>query len=205
MIWKIGVAYCADNCRNVICSGAQCAPELRRTSCSVKEISRRTRRTLCAATGAFISVICPLPRKSEVRKVELIYNDFLISDDKSLIQVDRVYEFLKTAYWAESWITREIVALSIENSFCFGVYKDAVLIGFARCITDYSTMYYLADVIIDGNYRGQGLGKALMKFITEHEIFSPLLGVTETRDSHGLYEKYGFKTSKGFAMRKDPH
>ena len=136
--------------------------------------------------------------------MEIKHNDFVISDDKSLIPVDRVYEFLKTTYWAEKWITREIVALSIENSFCFGVYKDTALIGFARCITDYSTTYYLTDVVIDNNYRGQGLGKVLMKFITEHEMFSHLLGVTETRDAHELYEKYGFTVSKGFAMRKDP-
>jgi ribosomal protein S18 acetylase RimI-like enzyme len=136
--------------------------------------------------------------------MEFKYNDFLISDDQSLIQVERVYELLKTAYWAENWITKEIVALSVKNSFCFGIYKDAVLIGFARCVTDYSTLYYLADVVINNNYRGQGLGKELTKFITEHEMFSPLLGVIETKDAHGLYEKYGFKTSKGFAMRKDP-
>ncbi|MCL2592156.1 MAG: GNAT family N-acetyltransferase [Defluviitaleaceae bacterium] len=136
--------------------------------------------------------------------MELKYNDFLISDDKSLIQVDRVYELLRTTYWAEKWITRDIVASSIENSFCFGIYIDTVLIGFARCVTDYSTLYYLADVVIDINFRGQGLGKVLTKFITEHEIFAPLLGVLETKDSHGLYEQYGFKTSKGFAMRKDP-
>lgn len=137
--------------------------------------------------------------------MELKYNDFLISDDKSLIQLDRVYELLKETYWAEKWITREITASSVENSFCCGVYKDTVLIGFARCITDYSTLYYLTDVVIDENFRGQGLGKVLTEFITEHEMFSPLLGVTETKDAHGLYEKYGFKTSKGFAMRKDPH
>ena len=136
--------------------------------------------------------------------MEIKYNDFFISDDKSLLQIDRVYSLLKSTYWAEKWITREIVVLSIENSFCFGVYKHNVLIGFARCITDFSTMYYLTDVVIDENFRGQGLGKTLTKIITEHKIFSPLLGVIETKNAHTLYEKYGFKTSKGFAMRKDP-
>jgi len=97
-----------------------------------------------------------------------------------------------------------MVASSVENSFCFGIYKDNVLIGFARCVTDFSTLYYLADVVIDDRYRGKGLGKALTKFITEHEIFAPLLGILETKDAHGLYEKYGFETSKGFATRKDP-
>ena len=136
--------------------------------------------------------------------MQIRYNDCLISDDKTLIQVERVYDLLQTAYWAEKWITREIIERAVENSFCIGVYKEGVLIGFARCVTDYSTMYYLADVIIDEKHRGHGLGTALTKFIAEHEMFSPLLGVTETKDSHGLYERYGFKTSKGYAMRKDP-
>lgn len=137
--------------------------------------------------------------------MEQIYKGFLISDNQELIQVDCVYELLKTAYWAKKWITKEIVISSVKNSFCFGVYKDNVLIGFARCVTDYATMYYLTDVVIDKNYRGQGLGKALTKFIAEHKIFAPLLGVIETKDAHKLYEKYGFQTSKGFALRKDPH
>jgi len=137
--------------------------------------------------------------------VEINYNGFLLSDDKSLIQIDRVYELLKQQYWTEKWITREMVDLSVENSFCFGIYKDSALIGFARCVTDFSTLYYLADVVIDDKYRGQGLGKILIKFITEHETFAPLLGILETKDAHSLYEKYGFKTSRGFAMRKDPH
>jgi len=135
--------------------------------------------------------------------MELKYNGFLISDAKSLIQIDRVYELLKTTYWAETR-SKETIALSIDNSYCFGVYKNDILIGFARCVTDFAVLYYLADVIIDNDYKGQGLGKALMKFITEHETFSSLLGVLDTRDAHGLYEQYGFKTSKGFAMRKDP-
>ena len=129
--------------------------------------------------------------------------DFLISDDKSLIQTDRVCELLNKTYWAQTR-SRETIVLSIENSFCFGVYKENVLIGFARCITDFAVMYYLADVVIDDDYRGQGLGKVLLKFITEHEKFSSLLGVLETRDAHGLYEQFGFQTSKGFAMRKTP-
>lgn len=63
-----------------------------------------------------------------VYKLEMKYNGFLISNSKSLIQIDRVYQLLKTSYWAKKWITKEIVALAVENSFCFGIYKDTTLI-----------------------------------------------------------------------------
>ena len=133
--------------------------------------------------------------------MEHSYGDFLICDDKSLIQTDRVWELLSDTYWAKNY-SKETIIKSIQNSFCVGVYKDEILIGFARCITDFATMYYLADVVIDDNYRGHGLGKALVKFITEHENFSSLIGITETKDAHGLYGQFGFKVSKGYAMRK---
>jgi len=128
---------------------------------------------------------------------------YLISDDKNLIQTDRVYDLLSKTYWAEKR-SKETILKSIENSVCFGIYKDNIQIGFARCITDFAVIYYLADVVIDDKYRGQGLGKALIKYITEHEKFSSLVGILETRDAHGLYEQFGFQTSKGFAMRKMP-
>ncbi|MDR0273186.1 MAG: GNAT family N-acetyltransferase [Clostridiales bacterium] len=136
--------------------------------------------------------------------MEYKFDEFYISDKKSLIQPNQVYKLLSKTYWAERR-SREIVEKAIENSICFGLYKDEVMVGFARVITDHATVYRLEDVVIDENYRGLGLGKALIKFITEHEDFSSLIGVLETRDAHRLYEQFGFQTSKGFAMRKDPH
>jgi len=134
----------------------------------------------------------------------MIYNEYLISDDKSLIQTERVCELLKKTYWAENR-SIDIIKKSIENSLCFGIYKNDLLIGFARCVTDYSVMYWLCDVIIDEKYRGQGLGKALMKAITEHEDLKFLRGNLATKDAHGLYEQYGFKHDKDTFMRKLPN
>ena len=132
------------------------------------------------------------------------YNGFLISDDQKLIQPDRAYELLSDTYWADSR-SRESVEKSIQNSLCFGIYKDGLLIGFARCVTDYAVMYWLGDVIIDGKYRGLGLGKALIKVVTEHEKLANLIGFLGTRDAHGLYEQFGFQRDQGSSMRKGPN
>ena len=123
-------------------------------------------------------------------------NKYLISDNKTLIQETRVFEMLTQTYFAKTR-TKETIRKSIENSMCFGVYCNNIQIGFARCITDYATTYYLCDVVIDEAHRGQGLGKALTKYITEHESLTPIMGVLGTEDAHGLYEKYGFKHDKG--------
>lgn len=135
--------------------------------------------------------------------MELNYGEFLISDDKTLIQTNSVYELLSNTYWAKKR-SKETVEKSIENSLCFGIYKDRDLIGFARCVTDYAVMYWLADVIIDEKYRGHGLGKALIKSITEHEKLINLVGLLATKDAHGLYEQFGFQKDQGASMRKPP-
>ncbi|GHS99323.1 N-acetyltransferase [Synergistales bacterium] len=129
------------------------------------------------------------------------YKGFLISDDKSKIQIDRICELLSTTYWAEDR-KKEAIEKSIENSMCFGVYADKRQIGFARCVTDYATMFWLADVIIDEKYRKLGIGKALIKFIVEHNLLQSLFGILGTRDAHSLYAQYGFQTFDGRFMRK---
>jgi len=118
-------------------------------------------------------------------------DEFLISDDKALLQPQRVFEMLQKSYWAAD---RDIdtIKKSIENSLCFGVYREGLQVGFARCVTDYATIYWLGDVIIDEHYRGIGLGKELVAFVHAHESIKGLSGILATRDAHTLYERHGF-------------
>lgn len=118
---------------------------------------------------------------------------FLISTDKSRLDLDLIHEFLSHSYWAAG-IPRETVARSIGNSLCFGVYDNAHQIGFARVISDFATYAYVADVFILEPYRNRGLGKELMASIMTHPRLQRLrrwsLG---TRDAQGLYEQFGFQ------------
>ena len=118
---------------------------------------------------------------------------FLISTDRSKLDVDVIHRFLARSYWAEG-IPRQTVMRSIENSLCFGVYDNVRQIGFARVISDYATYAYVADVFILEPYRERGLGKELMASIMAHPDLQGLrrwsLG---TRDAHGLYAQFGFK------------
>ena len=118
---------------------------------------------------------------------------FLISTDRSKLDLDVIHKFLARSYWAEG-IPRETVERSIENSLCFGVYDNARQIGFARVISDFATYGYVADVFILEPYRERGLGKELMASIMAHPDLQGLrrwsLG---TRDAQGLYAQFGFK------------
>lgn len=120
-------------------------------------------------------------------------NGILISTDKSKLDVTTVHDFLRTSYWAKD-ILISVVEKSINNSLCFGVYDFDKQIGFARVISDYATFAYFADVFILEAYRGQGLGKWLVKSILEYsELQNIRTWLLSTADAHGLYQQFGFK------------
>jgi GNAT superfamily N-acetyltransferase len=120
-------------------------------------------------------------------------NDFLISTDKNKLNITAIHHYLSAeSYWAKN-IPLDKVQRCIEHSFCFGVYKNNEQVGFARLITDYSTYAYLADVFILNDYRGLGLSKWLMQFITTNpEVQGLRRWSLATQDAHGLYAKFGF-------------
>jgi len=121
--------------------------------------------------------------------------EFYISTDKALIDLEMVHDFLANrSYWAAG-IPIEIVKRSIENSLVFGLFKGKEQIGFARIITDYATFAYLADVFILESFRGQGLSKWLMEVIVSNPQLQGLrFWLLATRDAHGLYKKIGFNS-----------
>ncbi|MFT3702956.1 MAG: GNAT family N-acetyltransferase [Agriterribacter sp.] len=118
---------------------------------------------------------------------------YFISIDKALLNITYIHNYLcNEAYWCKG-IPIEIVKKSIENSTCFGVYKNDQQVGFARAITDKATFGYIGDVFIDADYRGQGLSKWLVQTILDYPQFQGFRNwMLVTQDAHGLYEQFGF-------------
>ena len=116
----------------------------------------------------------------------------MLSTDRERLDLDVIHGFLTECYWAKG-ISREIVARSMENSLCFGIYSRNQQVGFARVISDFATYAYIADVFVLDAYRGRGLGKWLMECIMQHPRLQGLRRWSlVTDDAHGLYAKFGF-------------
>ena len=119
---------------------------------------------------------------------------FVVSTDPARLDLHATHDFLaKSSYWARQ-IPFETFARSAENSLCFGVYDSAgAQVGFARVVSDFATLAYIADVFVLDSHRGHGLGKWLMECIQQHPQLQGLRRwVLTTRDAHGLYAQYGF-------------
>jgi GNAT superfamily N-acetyltransferase len=122
--------------------------------------------------------------------------EFLLSTDRDRLDLDVIHGFLTSSYWAKG-IPREIVVRSIQHSLCFGVYKQAQQVGFARVISDFATYAYIGDVFVLEAFRGRGLGKWMMEAIMRHPKLQGLRRWTlATRDAHPLYAQFGFTPLK---------
>ena len=117
---------------------------------------------------------------------------FLLSTDPGKLDIDVIHQFLTHSYWAKGRL-REVVEKSAFYSLNVGLYKDGQQVGFARIITDYAVVAYLADVFILEKFRGIGLSKWMMDNIFRLDALSNIKKwILHTKDAHGLYKKYGF-------------
>lgn len=110
-----------------------------------------------------------------------------------MLAIDSIHEFLASeAYWCLN-IPKDRVETAIQNSLCFGVYHGRKQIGFARIISDFSTIAYLGDVYMITEYRGKGLSKWLMETIMNHPNLQGLRRwILLTGDAHELYRQFGW-------------
>ncbi len=131
-------------------------------------------------------------------------SNYTIREITEKINSISVKKLLEQSYWAKDR-PLDAIEISIEHSINFGVFYRNELVGFGRVVTDFSTVYWLCDVIIDSEHRGQGLGKRLVSTITSHKPLSNIRGILATADAHGLYAQFGFeKLPDRYMSKKRP-
>jgi GNAT superfamily N-acetyltransferase len=124
-------------------------------------------------------------------------DDYTITTDKNKLDIIAIHDFLSNhSHWSRN-IPIETVKTSIDNSLNFGLFHFQKQIGYAKIISDYSTIAYLGDVYVLPDYRGNGLSKWLMQQVMSHPNLQGLRRwILLTVDAHGLYKQYGWEEPK---------
>jgi GNAT superfamily N-acetyltransferase len=128
-----------------------------------------------------------------------------LDDDPARVDVDAVHDFLANeSYWAKGRPRETVERLVREASRVVGLYAGDRQIGFARAFTDGAAAVYLADVYVLPEYRGRGLGVALVREMVEGSPWSRLKWLLHTKDAHALYRKLGFAEPNERVMERIP-
>jgi GNAT superfamily N-acetyltransferase/ketosteroid isomerase-like protein len=118
---------------------------------------------------------------------------FELDDDRERIDISAVHLFLsEESYWAQGR-TLEVVRSSVKGAArVIGLYKDDAQIGFARVVSDDLAVAYLADVYVLQEYRGRGLGRALVGEAVDGGSTSAARWLLHSLDAGDLYREFDF-------------
>jgi len=116
-----------------------------------------------------------------------------ISDDLSRVDFTTVTDMLAGSYWSPGIEMERVVRAANGSSLVVSAFDGDRQVGYLRVISDRATFGYLCDVIVDEAYRGQGIGRALVKAALEHKDHQGFRRwLLATLDAHGVYETFGF-------------
>jgi GNAT superfamily N-acetyltransferase len=133
--------------------------------------------------------------------MEWTHGDYILTDERDRADIDAIHNLLRDTYWAATR-TRELVALSVENSLCFSLFHSGRQVGIARVLTDYGATSYLCDVVLEPPHRSNGLGSWLMQRVLDHPVVRNTYVLLITRDAQAFYRKFGFATPRYECMAK---
>ena len=105
---------------------------------------------------------------------------------------------------AEAGLPRSIFGVTIEH--------DGRAIGMGRVIGDGALCLHIADIAVDPEHQGRGLGKsvmaALMAYIAAHVPAETYVNLIADGEAHRLYAQFGFEpvapASQGMAVWINP-
>jgi predicted N-acetyltransferase YhbS len=118
-----------------------------------------------------------------------------LDDDRDRVDVEAVHRFLsEEAYWVPGRTRETVARLVRESTRVIAVYApDGDLVGFCRVMSDGSNMAWLGDVFVLAEHRGRGLGAELTREAVGDARHRDCAWYLNTRDAHGLYERFGFR------------
>lgn len=121
-----------------------------------------------------------------------------LSDDRTLLDLDRICRWLSSAYWAN---TRDRVTIerSMTTSRPYGVYApDGSQVALARALTDDAVIAWIGDVIVDPGWRGKGIGTWMMRGVVDDLVARGVRRILlATNDAHEVYRRVGFAGLNG--------
>lgn len=112
-------------------------------------------------------------------------------------RIDEVLEIYKRAGWCAYLGNDEKLVRAYQNSlYILGAFEGTRLVGFVRCVGDGEHIVYVQDLIVDVDFKRQGIGQALLRKAKEkyHDVrMFTLITDAADKDSNAFYRAVGMK------------
>jgi GNAT superfamily N-acetyltransferase len=119
------------------------------------------------------------------------------STDKPIAIPDLHHLFEQTT-WATNREPGDIATM-MTNSLNLGAWDGHRLVGYARVVTDGVYRSLIEDVIVDGDYRGQGIGRGLIETLLDMLDTEQVVLFCDPANE-AFYDKFGFDLVTASAM-----
>ena len=113
--------------------------------------------------------------------------------------VRRLYD---GANWWPGWQPASI-ARAIEATTAIGAWDGERMIGFTRALSDGVHRAYVEDVVIDPDYRGQGIGEKLVASLLDAIGDVHIITLFCLPEREAFYSRNGFRKDPQIVMRRD--
>lgn len=117
--------------------------------------------------------------------------------------VEDIVELYKSAgWWKEVPEARAIIPDMIRGSFCFMIAQspEERVVGMARAISDGYSDAYIQDVVVLPSYRGQGIGRELIRRVTQYCVQRKIAWIALVAEpgTRAFYEELGYVPLAGY-------
>jgi ribosomal protein S18 acetylase RimI-like enzyme len=104
------------------------------------------------------------------------------------------------SWWPER--TAEQVRAVLRSAPAVGAWHGQDLVGFARAVTDGILRAYVEDVVVSPDWRGRGVGHALLTGLMEQLEPIPVVTLFCSPDLVRYYEASSFRSTRQVVMHR---
>jgi len=120
---------------------------------------------------------------------------FILNPDLNRIDWQKVSTLFKDINW-KTRLPEEISGAFRLSSITLFVYDKEEIIGFGRAISDGRYYAILADIVVDPNYQGKGIGRRLVNELNAELTGYHFVTLSAAPGADKFYQQLGWKKQK---------
>lgn len=117
---------------------------------------------------------------------------YKLNVDLSEVDWQRILELFKAVAWKYRK-AGEIESAFRNSTATIFVYHNELVIAFGRVVGDGRYYAMLADIVVDPDYQGQGLGKYLVQSLNDQLVDYHFVNLTAAPGADRFYKSIGWK------------